>query len=91
MQAKKGLPNAVPNSANQSRENERKNKKHEKHEKHKLLRIKNGSCVDNNTIRHNNSQPSPLTNQQDKVYSFSPSSIVMHCVSPCLTLRRDRH
>ncbi|KAK2437973.1 hypothetical protein P8452_33770 [Trifolium repens] len=64
--AKKGPSNAVPNSGNQSREHERKNKTDEKYRKHKLLQIKNGSCVANNTIRQNDSQPSQLKNQQDK-------------------------
>ncbi|XP_004504540.1 probable mediator of RNA polymerase II transcription subunit 19b [Cicer arietinum] len=66
--AKKGLPNPVPNSANQSRENERKNRKSEINRKHKPLRIKNGSCVANNTVRHNGSHPSQSQskNEQDK-------------------------
>ncbi|XP_058731839.1 probable mediator of RNA polymerase II transcription subunit 19b [Vicia villosa] len=75
---KKVLPNAVANPAQQSRENERKNKKDKKHRKHKLVQIKNGSCVANSTILHNDSHPSQLKNQQDKKRwaeaSYDPST-----------------
>ncbi|CAI8617341.1 unnamed protein product [Vicia faba] len=76
---RKVLPNVVANPAHQSRETERKNKKDNKYRKHKLLQIKNGSCVANNTIIHNDSHPLQLKNQQDKKRraeaSYDPSTI----------------
>ncbi|KAI5385246.1 probable mediator of RNA polymerase II transcription subunit 19b [Lathyrus oleraceus] len=75
---KKVLPNAVMNPAHESRETERKNKKDKKYRKHKLVQIKNGSCVANNTTIHTDSHPSQLKNQQDKKRraeaSYDPST-----------------
>ncbi|KAJ1402010.1 hypothetical protein SESBI_28381 [Sesbania bispinosa] len=71
--AHKGLSNAVPKSENQSRENQRKrrkvkdvNTKGEKYRKHRLHRVTDGSCIANNRIRHHDSHPLQLKNQQDK-------------------------
>lgn len=70
-QAQKELPNAMPKSANQPRDTERKNRKGEKYRKHRLHRVKDGSCVANNTIRNHDSHPLQLKNQHDKVCSQS--------------------
>lgn len=71
--AKKGMPNAVPKPVNQSRDNKKKKRKSEEHRKHKhkLHQVKDGSCVENNTIRHPDSYPFQLKNQQVKVCSQS--------------------
>ncbi|KAK7246923.1 hypothetical protein RIF29_41794 [Crotalaria pallida] len=74
----KGLATAVQKLENQSRDKEKKNRKEkdkdrkgEKHKRHKPHQVKDGSCIENNIIRHQDSHPSQLKNQQDKVCSQS--------------------
>lgn len=89
-QSQKGLPTAKPKLEKQSRANKGKNRKDksidrksEKHGKHRLSQVKDGSCIENNTIRHYVSHPLQLKNQLDKV--CSPSFFPLLCVV-CLTL-----
>ena len=89
-QSQKGLPTAKPKLEKQSRANKGKNRKDksidrksEKHGKHRLSQVKDGSCIENNTIRLYVSHPLQLKNQLDKV--CSPSFFPLLCVV-CLTL-----